>query len=117
MSLFKRTPKATATVTYVSASGNKREVAVPVGSSIMEGAVSNGIDGIVAECSGACMCATCHVYVDEAFLPRLEPIAEEEEEMLSNAFAQRKPNSRLGCQVRITEALNGLVVCTPEAQH
>jgi len=76
MSFFKRTPKPTATVTYVSATGHKREVAVPIGSSIMEGAVNNGIDGIVAECCGACMCATCHVYVDEAFLDRLEPIAE-----------------------------------------
>jgi 2Fe-2S ferredoxin len=117
MSLFKRAPKPTATVTYVSASGNKREIAVPIGSSIMEGAVSNGVDGIVAECSGACMCATCHVYVDEAFLDRLEPMAETEEEMLSSAFAQRKPNSRLGCQIRVTENLNGLMVTTPEAQQ
>jgi len=117
MSLFKRTPKPTATVTYVSASGNKREIPVPIGSSVMEGAVSNGVDGIVAECSGACMCATCHVYVDEAFLDRLEPIAESEEEMLGSAFAERKPNSRLGCQIRVTEHLNGLMVTTPEAQQ
>jgi 2Fe-2S ferredoxin len=63
------------------------------------------------------MCATCHVYVDEAFLDRLEPMAETEEEMLSSAFAQRKPNSRLGCQIRVTENLNGLMVTTPEAQQ
>ena len=117
MSLFKRTPKPTVNVTYVSASGNKREVGVPIGTSVMEGAISNGVDGIVAECSGACMCATCHVYVDEAFLDRLEPIAESEEEMLSSAFAERKPNSRLGCQIRVTENLNGLMVTTPEAQQ
>jgi 2Fe-2S ferredoxin len=117
MSLFKRTPKPTVTVTYVSASGNKREVAVPVGTSVMEGAISNGVDGIIAECSGACMCATCHVYVDDAFLDRLEPIAETEEEMLSSAFAERKPNSRLGCQIRVTANLNGLMVTTPEAQQ
>ena len=117
MSFFKRTPKPTATVTYMSASGDKREVAVPIGSSIMEGAVNNGVDGIVAEYSGACMCATCHVCVDEAFLDRLDPIAETEEEILSNAFAERKANSRLGCQIRVTEKLNGLMVTTPPAQQ
>ena len=117
MSLFKRTPKPTANVTYISASGKRREVAVPIGSSVMEGAVNNGVEGIVAECGGACMCATCHIYVDEAWLPRLRPIAEDEEAMLGNTFAPRKPNSRLGCQIPITEELNGLTVTTPEAQQ
>jgi 2Fe-2S ferredoxin len=117
MSLFKRTPKPTATIIYISASGGKREVAVPVGSSVMEGAVNNSVDGIVAECGGACMCATCHVYVDEACLDRLEPIAEDEEEMLNNTFAPRKSNSRLSCQIHVTEALDGLIVNTPEAQQ
>ena len=117
MSLFKRTPKPTATVIYISASGDQREVAVPIGSSVMEGAVNNGVTGIVAECGGACMCATCHVFVDEAFLDRLEPIAEDEEEMLNNTFVKRRPNSRLGCQIPVTEALNGLTVTTPEAQQ
>ena len=117
MSLFKRTPKPTVNVTYVSSTGATREVAVPVGSSVMEGAVNNGIDGIVAECGGACMCATCHVFVDEAFLAQLQPIADDEEEMLNNTFAPRKPNSRLGCQIPLTEALDGLTVTTPEAQQ
>jgi len=117
MSLFKRTPKPTANVIYNSWSGVRREVAVPLGSSVMEGAVTNGVDGIVAECGGACMCATCHVYVDETFLDKLQPIAEDEQEMLNNTFAPRQPNSRLGCQIKITEDLDGLTVKTPEAQQ
>ena len=117
MSLFKRTPKPTSTVTYISASGDLREVAVPIGSSVMEGAVNNSIKGIVAECGGACMCATCHVFVDETWLDKLQPIAEDEEEMLNNTFVPRKPNSRLSCQIPVTEELDGLIVTTPEAQQ
>lgn len=117
MSLFKRTPKPTANVIYNSAAGVTREVAVPIGSSVMEGAVNNGVDGIVAECGGACMCATCHVFVDEAFLDKLEPIAEDEQEMLNNTFVPRRPNSRLSCQIPVTEALSGLTVTTPSAQQ
>ena len=117
MSLFKRTPKPTATVIYISASGDKREVDVPIGSSVMEGAVNNSVDGIVAECGGACMCATCHVFVDEAFLDRLEPIAEDEEEMLNNTFVKRRPNSRLSCQIPVTKELDGLIVRMPETQQ
>lgn len=116
MSLFKRTPKPTATVTYISASGESREVSVPVGNSVMEGAVNNSVKGIVAECGGACMCATCHVYVDASWLDKLQPIAEDEEEMLNNTFCKRRPNSRLGCQIPVTEELDGLIVNTPEAQ-
>jgi ferredoxin, 2Fe-2S len=117
MSLFKRTPKPTATITYNSNAGATRDVDVPIGSSVMEGAVNNGIDGIVAECGGACMCATCHVYVDEAWLPKLRPIAEDEQEMLNNTFSPRKPNSRLSCQIQVTKELNGLTVTTPPAQQ
>ena len=91
--------------------------AVPVGTSVMEGGVSNSVDGIVAECGGACLCATCHVYVDEGCLDLLDPIAAEEEVMLGNTFSPRKPNSRLSCQIHVTKALDGLVVRTPEAQH
>jgi len=117
MSLFKRTPKPTANITYISSSGATREVAVPIGNSVMEGAVNNSVEGIVAECGGACMCATCHVYVDGAWVDKLEPIAEDEEEMLNNTFSERRSNSRLSCQLKVTEALNGLTVTTPEAQQ
>ena len=117
MSLFKRTPKPTANVIYTSDAGVVREIAVPVGSSVMEGAVTNGVDGIVAECGGACMCATCHVFVDDAFLDKLEPIAEDEQEMLNTTFVPRRPNSRLSCQIVVTEALTGLSVTTPSAQQ
>src|SRR6267154_244304 len=84
MSLFKRKPQTTVSVTYISHSGKTRQLAVPVGHTVMEAATSNGVDGIVAECGGSCMCATCHVYVDAAFLDKLDPIQENEEEMLGN---------------------------------
>ena len=82
----------------------------------MEGAVQNGVQGILAECGGACMCATCHVYVDEAWLARLDPIEEEEQEMLGSTAAERKVNSRLSCQIRVTAELDGLVVNLPPKQ-
>ena len=117
MSLFSRKPKETISITYISHAGVSRTVPVPLGTSVMEGAVGNSVDGIVAECGGACLCATCHVYVDEAYLGLLEPIAEGEEEMLGNTFSKRLPNSRLSCQINVTKALDGLVVQTPEAQQ
>ena len=82
----------------------------------MEGAVQNGIDGILAECGGSCMCATCHVYVEVDFLARLNPIEEAEEEMLGCTAAERKPNSRLSCQIHVTAELDGLVVNLPPKQ-
>ena len=103
-------------VTYISHKGDIHTVNVPVGTSVMEGAVKNGIDGIVAECGGACMCATCHVYVDPAFLEKLSPIGEEQEEMLGVTAAERKPNSRLSCQIEMKSELEGLIVRMPERQ-
>jgi 2Fe-2S ferredoxin len=82
----------------------------------MENAVKNGIDGIVAECGGACMCATCHVYVDPAFLDLLDPIGEEQEEMLGATAAERKPNSRLSCQIQMKPQFAGLIVRMPDRQ-
>ena len=116
MSLFGK-KKETASITYISHSGDSKTVAVPEGDSVMEGAISNGIDGIVAECGGACQCATCHVYVDEAFLGKLKKMDEGEDEMLNSAFSERKPNSRLSCQIPVTMELDGLVVRTPPAQQ
>lgn len=117
MSLFSRKPKETVSITYISHRGVSNTAAVPLDTSVMEGAVQNSIDGIVAECGGACLCATCHVYVDEAFLDLLPPIAEGEEEMLGNTASKRLPNSRLSCQINVTRELDGLVVRTPETQN
>jgi len=103
-------------VTYIAYTGESQTIDVPAGYSVMEGAVRNGIEGIVAECGGACMCATCHVYVDEAFLDRLPPIGEEQEEMLNATAAERKPNSRLSCQIPAIPELDGLIVRMPDRQ-
>ena len=117
MSLFGKKQTDTALVTYISHAGDTRQISVPIGDSVMEGAIKNGVDGIVAECGGACQCATCHVYVDEAFLGLLKPIQEDENEMLGTTAAERKPNSRLGCQIPVTKELDGLIVRTPERQQ
>jgi 2Fe-2S ferredoxin len=103
-------------VTYISHTGESTTINVPVGSSVMEGAVKNGVDGIVAECGGACMCATCHVYVDPNWLPKLDPIGDEQEDMLGATAADRKPNSRLSCQIAMRQEFDGLVVVMPERQ-
>ncbi len=117
MSLFGKKQTDTASVTYISYAGETNTVSVPIGDSVMEGAIKNGIDGIVAECGGACQCATCHVYVDEAFLGLLNPIQEDEDEMLNTTASERRPNSRLGCQIPVTKELDGLIVRTPETQQ
>jgi 2Fe-2S ferredoxin len=103
-------------ITYISHSGVSHVIEVPQGMSVMEGGVRNGIDEIVAECGGSCLCATCHVYVDEEWLAALEPIAEDENAMLESTAAERKSNSRLSCQLIVKPALEGLVVHTPETQ-
>lgn len=102
-------------ITYITPGGEKHTLDIPEGDSVMEGAVQNGVDGIVAECGGNCQCATCHVYVEEGF-DKLEPIADEEAAMLETTAAERKPNSRLSCQLRVSAKLDGLVVQTPERQ-
>ncbi len=102
-------------ITYVDFRGGAQTVEVPVGYSVMEGAIRNNIPGIVAECGGACACATCHVYVDEKWLDRMEPMGDVEGAMLEFA-PQVTPASRLSCQIRVTESLDGLVVQTPENQ-
>jgi 2Fe-2S ferredoxin len=79
-------------------------------------AVSNDIDGIVAECGGSLMCATCHVYVDEAFADRLPAMTPDEDEMLEAAASERLPTSRLSCQIVMSDELDGLVVRLPETQ-
>ena len=89
---------------------------MPVGTTVMENAIKNGIDGIVAECGGAMLCATCHVYVDPAFVDLLDPIDEEQDEMLGATAAERKPNSRLSCQIRDEAAARGADRRMPDRQ-
>jgi 2Fe-2S ferredoxin len=103
-------------VTYIEHDGTAHEIEVPVGLSVMRGAVDNNVPGIDADCGGECACATCHVYVDAAWLDKLAPPDEQEASMLSFA-ATAAPNSRLSCQIPMTAALDGLIVTMPESQH
>ena len=103
-------------VSYVSPEGEERRVDAEAGTSVMLAAVSADVDGIVAECGGSLMCATCHVYVDEAFLDRVPEMSAEEDEMLDAAASERRANSRLSCQIELTDELDGLVVHLPEEQ-
>ena len=104
-------------ITYITPKGETHTMDVPAGDSVMEGAIQNNIDGILAECGGALMCATCHVYVEEKFLPLLKPKAEDEDAMLETTASPRKSNSRLSCQLHVTVAFDGLVVHTPPTQQ
>jgi 2Fe-2S ferredoxin len=103
-------------IKYIEHNGKEHEIEVPEGWSVMEGAVKNLVPGIDADCGGACACATCHVYVDEAWLPKLAAKEDMEETMLD--FAQDlSPNSRLSCQIKVTKALDGFTVRMPKSQH
>jgi len=104
------------TVTYIEHDGTEHRIEVEEGHSVMQGAVDSNVPGIDADCGGECACATCHVYVDEAWLARTGTPSEQEASMLSFA-ATAAPNSRLSCQISMTPALDGLVVRMPEAQH
>jgi ferredoxin, 2Fe-2S len=102
-------------ITYIEHDGTTHTVEAEVGSTVMETALRNGIAGIVAECGGSCTCATCHVYVDEAWTAKTGEASPMEEDMLDFAF-DAKPNSRLSCQIHVTEDLDGLIVRTPSYQ-
>src|SRR5438094_580984 len=102
-------------ITYIDVDGTRRTVDGEVGSTVMETAIKNGVPGIEAECGGACACSTCHVYVDEAWKAATGEPAPMEEDMLDFAY-EVKPTSRLSCQIKVTEALDGLTVTTPERQ-
>ena len=104
-------------ITYIEPGGNTVTVDVADGWSLMQAATANGVDGIVGECGGSCACATCHCYVDEARLADLPPPSDGELEMLANAAAERRPNSRLSCQIKAAPALQGLVLTLPETQE
>ncbi|MET8983383.1 2Fe-2S iron-sulfur cluster-binding protein [Streptomyces sp. NPDC004539] len=96
--------------------GTQRKVTAESGTVLMRAAVSHGVDGIVAECGGNASCATCHVYVDDQHTDLVGPPNDVEDEMLDFTAAERRPTSRLSCQVHISDALEGLVVHVPEEQ-
>ena len=102
-------------ITYIEHDGTEHVVEADTGMTVMEAAVKEQVPGIEAECGGACSCATCHVYVDDAWKEATGEPEEMEEDMLDFAFDVR-PNSRLSCQIKVTEALDGLVVRVPEKQ-
>ena len=102
-------------ITFIEHDGTQHEVEAELGSTVMEAALKNDIGGIVAECGGGCTCATCLVHVDEAWSPIVGPPSSEEDQMLDAAF-ELKPTSRLSCQIKVTEALDGLIVYTPSYQ-
>ena len=104
-----------AKITFIDATGQRYEVEAENGTTVMENAIRNGVPGIEAECGGACACATCHVYVDEAFRPIVGDPEAMEEDMLDFAYEVR-PASRLSCQIRVRDELNGLSVTVPERQ-
>lgn len=103
-------------VTFIKPDGSRDVVDIPVGTSVMQGSIANGLSGILGECGGSAMCATCHVYVDQQFLGKLQPIDSVEAVMLESTACERKPNSRLGCQIRMVAELDGLIVRLPDSQ-
>ena len=106
-----------ANITYVEANGASTTVNVPDGWSLMQAATTNGVDGILGECGGSCACATCHCYVDDMLMAVLPPAEAGELDMLANVAAERKPNSRLSCQIKASAALDGGTITLPETQE
>ncbi len=104
-----------AKITYIEYSGKERVLDIAPGVTVMQGAVSNVVIGIIGDCGGACMCGTCHVYVDPDWVDRLAEKSETEKALLEDVCGE-KPNSRLGCQIKVTEELDGLIVRIPERQ-
>ncbi len=105
-----------AKITYLEHGGKAHVIDVANGLTVMEGARDNGVPGIEADCGGACACSTCHVYVDPAWVERLPAKDAMEEDMLDFAWNPDPVRSRLTCQIKVTEALDGLVVQIPERQ-
>ena len=103
-------------VHYIEANGAEYEAEVPVGESVMQGAVDNMIDGILGECGGVCSCATCHCYVDDDWFDKVGP-PEGSEQLMLEMVPTPEPTSRLSCQIRVTSELDGLVVRLPAFQY
>ena len=105
-----------AKITYITKDQSKHEVDVDNGYTVMEGAVNNDIDGVPAECGGACACATCHAYIDESWMSKIPEMDDMEDSMLDAAF-ERKDNSRLTCQIEVNDDMDGLVVHIAENEY
>jgi 2Fe-2S ferredoxin len=103
-------------IIFLAFKGGSHTVEVPVGTTLMRAATDNGVPGIDGDCGGNCACATCHVYVDSEWSARVGPRNATEEAML-NSVDELRDTSRLACQITLSEALDGLVVGLPEAQH
>jgi 2Fe-2S ferredoxin len=106
-----------ANITFIEANGQSTTLNLADGWSLMQGATANGVEGIVGECGGSCACATCHCYVDELLAGVLPAPSQSELDMLDNVTAERRPNSRLACQIKAGPALEGGVVHLPECQE
>lgn len=103
-------------ITYIEHNGTTHSVEVSSGISVMQGAIDNAISGIVAECGGALACATCHCFIDEAWLNRIGNASDAEQQMLEFSAGGIQISSRLSCQVIVSDDLNGLIVRLPESQ-
>jgi 2Fe-2S ferredoxin len=104
------------TIYYIQHDGSSRAVDVPLGTSVMRGATDNAVLGIDGDCGGECACGTCHVHIESRWLASMGPIQEREREML-NFVEGVEENSRLSCQIRVTEELDGMKVYLPVGQH
>jgi 2Fe-2S ferredoxin len=103
-------------ITFIEASGQTHHVDVSAGQSLMQAAVSANLSGVVGECGGAAMCATCHVYVDEAWITQMPPMEDNENDMLDCVNSPRQANSRLSCQLKVQPSWTGLRVVMPASQ-
>jgi 2Fe-2S ferredoxin len=103
-------------ITFIRPDNRSENIEADIGESAMQVATRHGIDEIVAECGGNAMCATCHVYVDDNWIGRLAAMGEEENALLDGTAAERQANSRLSCQIKIEQDLDGLVLRLPERQ-
>jgi ferredoxin, 2Fe-2S len=103
-------------IVFIKSDGSRSVVEAKLGASLMQTAIDGGISGITAECGGCCQCATCHVYVDPVGREGLAAISAQEDAMLDNTVCERRADSRLSCEIRITPALDGLEVHLPVRQ-
>jgi 2Fe-2S ferredoxin len=104
------------TISFIHPDNRVERVEAEIGDSAMRAALVNGVDGIIAECGGSALCATCHVYVDENWISRLAAVGDDEDALLDGTACERRANSRLSCQIKVTPVLDGLVLLLPERQ-